>query len=341
MDNVHLILDDPTTGIPIIEENEKSSVETVQILQHSNITSIHEDAFSSCTSLRSVYIEDGSTISIIGDRAFHCCKSLRGFDIPLDVTILRRQAFFNCISLMSIEIPSNVKTIGWKAFAGCSFLKSVVIKNGVTRIDSRAFCNCFRLQLIEIPDSAVSVSETAFYDCTTLLTAQANCPNFHPNVIAWLRQRFNDLPIHRACYHANNTQESLNVLSSLIEQDARTLSVSDCMAMTPLHILCFKPTLTVAIIRVVGEGDYSVMTQTDLWGNTPLTAFWNARNFYEYQYDNRSRQEIISCLHYLLEVSSQVHNTSLVSYMTAATMPIFRLDVVFQLAMNANLGRIF
>ena len=107
------------------------------------------------------------------------------------------------------------------------------------------------------------------------------------------------------------------------------------MGMTPLHILCYNTDATVEMMQAVVEADPSVLIQTDVTNCTPLQLFLKCTNLHE------SGQDSISIFQYLFEVSTQMmDNTNLLPCMTAAALSECGLDVVFELAMNTNLGRI-
>ena len=131
-----------------------------------NVTSIGDNAFSSCYSLVSITIPDG--VTSIGVRAFSNCYSLASITIPDGVTSIGISAFDGCSSLASITIPDNVTSIGNGAFYRCYSLASITIPDGVTSIGIRAFYDCYSLASIIIPDGVTSIGSFTFYDCYSL-----------------------------------------------------------------------------------------------------------------------------------------------------------------------------
>ena len=109
-----LVLNDKVTrrGNTIRKEEFSGSVslETVRILEHSNIKRIGERAFKLCMSLQSVHIENDS-ITTFGREALRGCTSLRCINIPDSVIAIDNRAFQGCTSLQLIKIPDGVATI--------------------------------------------------------------------------------------------------------------------------------------------------------------------------------------------------------------------------------------
>jgi hypothetical protein len=83
-----------------------------------SVTSIGNDAFSTCTSLGSVTLSNG--LASIGNAAFMQCFSLPGLTIPDSVISIGEAAFQGCTSLTDITIPYSVTGIGNAAFLLCS-----------------------------------------------------------------------------------------------------------------------------------------------------------------------------------------------------------------------------
>ena len=130
------------------------------------VTSIGDDAFSSCKSLTSITIPD--SVTNIGDRTFSSCYSLKSITLPNDVTSIGNYMFYGCSKLKSFTIPDSITGIGHGAFSGCKSLTSITIPDSVTSIGKNAFSGCKSLTSITIPDSVTSIGKNAFSGCKRL-----------------------------------------------------------------------------------------------------------------------------------------------------------------------------
>ena len=124
------------------------------------VTSIGENAFRWCKSLKNIEIPSGMTTICYG--SFYGCTSLTSITIPNSVTTIGENAFSGCKSLTSIEIPSGITTISRNAFSACTFLTSITIPNSVTTIGGGAFGGCTSLKSVIIPRSVITIGECAF-----------------------------------------------------------------------------------------------------------------------------------------------------------------------------------
>ena len=166
-------------------------------------------AFEECTNLKAVTFDEGSQLASIGDRAFASCTSLISVTIPQGVTSISSRSFMNCSSLenvyyggkiedwcnMKLEdtpmkyakhfymlnenneyyevielvMPNTITKIGQYQFYGFNNITKVTIPNSVKSIGQYAFFKCTNLESIEIPNSVKSIGQYAFKDCPNLI----------------------------------------------------------------------------------------------------------------------------------------------------------------------------
>jgi hypothetical protein len=110
-----------------------------------------------------------SGVSALLDNAFSSCSRLKTFEIEDDcLGCIGNSAFSQASNLLSIDIPSSVTNIGSSAFWSCAAMTNVVIGAGVKVIGSSAFCYCRALEGVEIPSSVTNIGSSAFDGCNSI-----------------------------------------------------------------------------------------------------------------------------------------------------------------------------
>ena len=140
-----------------------------------SVTSIGDYAFGFCSGLTSVTIPN--SVTSIGNHAFYKCSALTSVTIPNSVTSIGNSAFYNCYSLISVTIGNSVTSIGNSVFRDCSALTSVTIGNSVTSIGDYAFYGCSALTSVTIGNSVTSIGEIAFWGCSALTSVSVDAGN--------------------------------------------------------------------------------------------------------------------------------------------------------------------
>ena len=107
-------------------------------------------------------------VTSIGENAFEGCFSLKSLVIPASVTSIGSNAFSGCSSLESLTIPINAIDVEEFFFEVFPSLKLLVIPDGVTSIGDYFFADCMSLESVIIPASVTSIGEGAFSGCSSL-----------------------------------------------------------------------------------------------------------------------------------------------------------------------------
>lgn len=172
-------------SITSIGDNAFSSCTNLKtVTLHSNIGSIGKSAFSNCKNLSSLNLNDG--ISYIGEAAFYYCTALTSITIPNGITTIEADTFFNCSKLASITIPGSVKEIKSSAFSNFSGTRNLYIEDlsawcniKFAGDSSNPMCNGATLYIngvaakdITIPSDVTTIKSYAFRGCSSLTTVR-------------------------------------------------------------------------------------------------------------------------------------------------------------------------
>jgi hypothetical protein len=190
-------------------------------------------------------------------------------------------AFYRCKTLSQVNIPSTVSTIDDSAFGRCTSLKEVQFYDGLCAIDIRAFCNCLSLMRINIPSNVIFMDGPGpFQHCPILRNVVIPpsstlgdeeflrlFPKFQDVDCTFdmLKSRFDNLPLHKLCYdHSHQLMESIN------RGTPADFLKSDCLGMTPLHVLACSGMHDLGLFRRIIEICPNSLFAEDKWGGTPF-----------------------------------------------------------------------
>lgn len=149
------------------------------------VTSVGENAFVFNQSLKTVNLgssPSASQLATIGQYAFNSCTSLERITIPDGVSKINTRVFNACDALESVSFGPGCKidAIDEFAFAYCGNLSTFTIPSTVTTIGEEAFYGADKMLTFNIPAGVTNIGDGAFASCDSLtsLTVAAGHPNF-------------------------------------------------------------------------------------------------------------------------------------------------------------------
>ena len=135
-----------------------------------SVTSVGQDAFRDCTSLKKVYWNTNNADNSANYYAiFSYTEPCDGFDVIFgnNVTVIPGNVFSGT-PVKTVSFLGDVTVISNNAFRGCEILTEITLPETVTTIGNNAFNYCTALESITIPESVSFIGEFAFTHCTAL-----------------------------------------------------------------------------------------------------------------------------------------------------------------------------
>lgn len=165
-----VIIQSGITGIGEYAFYDMSALEKVTI-NSSQLTSIEEHAFDSCTNLKEINLPD--TLKDMGIYAFARCKSLNkistdGFVTPASLTEIPDYAFAECGGITNVTFSENVQSIDPCAFYNCGSLRTIEFKGTSLKVIGDYAFSKSGLESVVIPDGIQTIDVYAFANCNSL-----------------------------------------------------------------------------------------------------------------------------------------------------------------------------
>ena len=247
---------------------------------------ISEDGFSRCNSLSSINLP--STLKDIGVEAFEGCTRLDEIHMPDTIESIKKGAFEDC-NFTNFRIPPQVTEVDISIMNGNRSLISLELSENVNRITiaDSGHTVLWALRNIALPSDCVVEDMSLPERCISLLVAFPNATRAENDdeIDNALRQRFDNLPIHKICYYQSYHDNETTIQSLKREINPWTsnppgqLNITgkeqDCLGMTPLHILACSTKPTIEMYRLLIEKYPETLIMKDKWEDIPLLyAFW-------------------------------------------------------------------
>lgn len=159
-----------------IDDHSNRYLQTVRFASPSNIKSIGDYAFMSCTKLTSIVFPN--SLEYLGQGIFEMCQALNDCrfqtldDGTVKFKILKMFTFWMCVSMQSLELPDGITEIeGQQAGAALQYMLSLTnirLPNTLERIGPHFLCCASSLQTLTIPASVTYIDGAAFHGCERL-----------------------------------------------------------------------------------------------------------------------------------------------------------------------------
>lgn len=134
------------------------------------ITSIGNSVFERCSSLEQITIPE--TVTEMGIRLFSGCRKLKEIKLPEKTTKLSNNMFESCEALKTYEFGENIQEIGDDTFKSCTGLKYIIIPDRITKIGREAFLKCSNLEYIKLPEDLEVLRQGTFSKCSSLTSLE-------------------------------------------------------------------------------------------------------------------------------------------------------------------------
>ena len=175
--------------------------------------------YSARDMIQAIVVEDG--VTSLGNQAFRKCSSLKAVTLPSGLTELGERAFNECSELEQIIIPEGIIKIKYGTFMDCINLKDVTLPESVVIIGGMAFDHCKELYSIRIPGPLENIEGAAFAGCP--LTSIYGHPGYYAKTYAKASNRKFYCSIPHALDEGTTIQEA-----SCLQEGRKEFSCTQC-----------------------------------------------------------------------------------------------------------------
>lgn len=145
----------------------------------STLKELNGNTFNYCKALETVNFPNGCNLTTIGQNAFNTCTSLKAFEIPATIEYIGNSAFYGCSKLEEVTFAvdaetgkSNLANMGTSVFQGTAITKFVFPETvDVITLPSKnmnIFNGCKQLKEVHL-SSTVAIIDNMFVNCPALV----------------------------------------------------------------------------------------------------------------------------------------------------------------------------
>ena len=178
--------------------------------------------------------------------------------------------------------PPLLTTIPMGMLHYCECMFSLELSDSTRGIKRQAFSDCYSLRNVAISSNS-EIEEGVFQHCSDLEHLFGSEADIHRE----LKCRFNNRPIHKLIYYQSYhslTSDVLNDAPNKRSGQRRTLrskldptgKESDCLGMTPLHILACSANQDLAFYQVLIKNYPENLIVKDRWGHCQYSTLYGA-----------------------------------------------------------------
>ena len=155
------------------DDHSNRYLETVNFASNTNIKSIGDYAFMSCTKLHTINLP--SSLEYLGQGIFEQCEALKNCNFQNNTTkveCLRFFTFWLCVSMKTLELPEGIKMIegkgGGAALQYMINLTNLKLPNTLKEVGPHFLCCARSLKQLTIPASVKYLDAACFHGCEKL-----------------------------------------------------------------------------------------------------------------------------------------------------------------------------
>lgn len=254
VDSFYEVVDLPENATSIAEGAFKGDARIKKLIINLGLTSIGNEAFKNCENLSEIVFANGySELLSLGDNSFNSCTSLRSFGKISDnnyvkISSLGASAFNNCIKLYEfyMSAESTLPKIGSEAFRN-SVLYKFSLPDSVTELGSSCFAICDILTEFTFGNNSnlETIGEKAFYKSriknidlsNTKVNSIGSKAFATTNINSFtLNNRSEDVITLNDIFYGS-TIDQLNINRN-IETDDKGATFRDAISSTPICFIC-------------------------------------------------------------------------------------------------------